>query len=270
MPLISQIYLFPIKSCGGYAVDSADLEMRGFVGDRRYMLVNEQGLFLTQRTHPKMALIRVTPADSGYTVSSDGHASWRLPVATESGDIRRVTVWRDEVDAAVASAEINDWFSTVLGIPTQLVYMNNPHSRRIKSGYGHEEDDLSFADGAPVLLISTESLVALNQKLDEPVEMLRFRPNLVVQAGAAFVEDDWRRVVIGEASFDVAWPCTRCPVPTVNPATGEKDAHGEPLRTLNSFRKTSAGTTFGQNLIPRRLGRVRVGDSIEIIESQAP
>ncbi len=270
MPLISQIYLFPIKACSGYSVDSAELESRGFVGDRRYMLIDERGLFLTQRTHPRMATVRVTPADGGYTVSSPGHRSQQLPLAMESGDTRRVTVWRDEVDAIVASREINNWFSTVLGIPSQLVYMNNPHSRGVKSGYGREEDDLSFADGAPVLMISTESLGALNQKLDEPVEMTRFRPNLVVQAGAPFAEDSWRHVLVGEASFDVEWPCTRCSVPTVDPATGEKDENGEPLRTLNAFRKTSAGTTFGQNLIPRRLGRVRVGDAIEIVESQGP
>jgi uncharacterized protein YcbX len=270
MPLISQIYLFPIKSCGGYAIDSVDLETRGFVGDRRYMLIDERGLFLTQRIHPRMALIRLTPDDSGYTVSATGHASWHLPIAMESGDTRRVTVWRDEVDATVASAEINNWFSTVLDVPAQLVYMNDQHGRGVKSGYGREEDDLSFADGAPVLLISTESLGALNQKLDEPVEMIRFRPNLIAQAGAAFAEDSWRRVAVGEASFDVEWPCTRCSVPTVDPVTGKKDALGVPLRTLNTFRKTTAGTTFGQNLIPRRLGRVSVGDSIEIIESQRP
>ena len=109
MPFISQIYLFPIKSCGGYAVASADLETRGFVGDRRYMLIDERGLFLTQRVHPRMALIRVAPADNGYTVSCAGHPSWNLPVATESGDTRRVTVWRDEVDATAADAGINDW-----------------------------------------------------------------------------------------------------------------------------------------------------------------
>ncbi len=268
MPLISQIYLFPIKSCSGCRVDSADLETRGFAGDRRYMLVDERGLFLSQRNHPRMALIRVKLTDGGYAVSSAGHATWRLPVATGSGDTRRVTVWRDEVDATVANAETNRWFSSVLGMPCQLVYMNNPHGRSVKSGYGRETDDLSFADGAPVLLISTESLDALNHRLDEPVEMLRFRPNLVVQAGAAFAEDSWRRIATGTASFDVEWPCTRCAVPTIDPATGEKDAGGEPLRTLNAFRKTAAGTTFGQNLIPRRLGRVRVGDSIEIVESQ--
>jgi uncharacterized protein YcbX len=143
--------------------------------------------------------------------------------------------------------------------------MNNPHSRPVKTGYGRAEDDLSFADGAPVMLLSEESLGALNQRLEKPVEMARFRPNFVVTAGTTFAEDGWQRIRLGEVEFEVAWPCTRCTVPTVDPATGERDLRGEPLETLRTFRNGASGIAFGQNLIPRRVGRAQVGDLIEII-----
>ncbi|HEY5622555.1 MAG TPA: MOSC domain-containing protein, partial [Gammaproteobacteria bacterium] len=149
----------------------------------------------------------------------------------------------------------------------ELVFMNEPQGRGVKAGYGRAEDDLSFADGAPVLLTSEESLDALNGKLEAPVEMTRFRPNLVARVGEAFAEDRWRHVRVGHAAFDVEWPCSRCPVPTVDPETGIRDGNREPLRTLSEFRSTSNGAMFGQNLIPRKLGRVRVGDRIEVVES---
>ncbi len=253
---VTQINLFPIKGCGGYPVESAGLESRGFEGDRRFLLVNERGHFLSQRKFPKMALIRLSPADEGFLVESPDQAPTRLPATLASGDSACVSIWRDQVKATRAAATINDWFSKAIGIPCQLVYMNKPHSRRVKSGYGRQEDDLSFADGAPVMLISMESLGALNQRLEKPVEMERFRPNLVVTADAAFAEDSWQRIRVGEAEFEVAWPCSRCVVPTIDPATGERDRHGEPLRTLRGFRSAPSGVTFGQNLIPRRLGRV--------------
>ena len=120
------------------------------------------------------------------------------------------------------------------------------------------------------MLISVESLGTLNQRLEKPVEMERFRPNLVVTTGAAFAEDSWKQIRINETEFEVAWPCSRCTVPTVDLASGKRDRHGEPLRTLREFRSGPGGVTFGQNLIPRRLGRVTVGDSIEIVESAEP
>ena len=267
MRQLTQINLFPIKSCGGYSVDSALMKAGGLQGDRRYMLVNEDGRFLSQRTQPRMSLIQVKPDDGGFLVVAPGQTELSLPAVLPADDMRQVKVWKDELSAVLAPAAINEWFAAVLGIPCQLVYMNKPNGRRVKSGYGGPEDSLSFADGAPVMLVSSESLVDLNQRLEESVDMMRFRPNFVVTAGTAFAEDRWRQIRIGSAKFDVAWPCTRCGIPTVDPATGEQDALGEPIATLNAFRRSPSGVTFGQNLIPRRLGQVQVGDLVEIVES---
>ena len=231
------------------------------------MLVNERGKFLSQRTHPQMALIQVHPDADDFVVTAPNQPRLSLPAAISSDSTRRVIVWRDELTVALAPVEISDWFSVAMGIPCQLVYMNKPYCRPLKSGYGRPEDDLSFADGAPVMMISAESLADLNCRLERPVEMKRFRPNVVVTAGSAFAEDRWRRIRIGEVEFEVAWSCTRCTIPTVDPASGELDAQGEPLATLGSFRRSRSRITLGQNLIPRRLGSVRVGDSVEIVES---
>jgi uncharacterized protein YcbX len=267
MQQLTQINLFPIKSCGGYPVDSALMEYGGLQGDRRYMLVNEHGQFLSQRTQPRMSLIQVKPDDEGFVVVAPGQSTLSLPTVLPADDMRRVKIWKDELTAILAPAATNDWFAAALGIPCQLVYMSKPNGRALKSAYGRPEDGLSFADGAPATLISSESLAELNQRLEQSVEMKRFRPNFVVTAGTAFAEDRWLRIRIGSAEFEVAWPCTRCVIPTVDPATGKQDPLGEPIVTLNTFRLSPSGVTLGQNLIPRRLGRVQVGDSVEIVES---
>ena len=151
-------------------------------------------------------------------------------------------------------------------MPCELVQMKERHIRPVKSGRGREGDLVSFADGAPVLLTSLASLAALNERLADPVPMIRFRPNLVTSADHAFAEDGWRRIRVGEAELDVEWRCTRCVVTTIDTETGEKHPAGEPIRTLKGFRSSEEGVMFGQNLIPRRLGTVRVGDRVEVLE----
>ena len=149
MPRISQINLFPVKSCSGYPVETAELESRGFVGDRRYMLVDERGMFLTQRAHPRMALVRMRSSVGGFVVGREGLTDLELPAKLVEGEARRVVVWGDEVEAIAASAGVNEWFSAAIGARCELVYTNRPGGRGVKSGYGRAEDDLSFADGAP-------------------------------------------------------------------------------------------------------------------------
>jgi uncharacterized protein YcbX len=135
--------------------------------------------------------------------------------------------------------------------------MTDPHSQT--------GDEVSFADAFPLLLISRAALDGLNARLAKPVSMLRFRPNLVVEGVAAHAEDGWKRIRIGEVEFDVAKACTRCVFTTVDPMRGERDPDGEPLRTLIGYRRTADGVTFGQNLIPRSAGSVRVGDAVEVL-----
>ena len=273
---LAEIRIYPIKSCGGISVAGAVLEPRGFAGDRRYMLVNECGRFLTQREHPRMATIRVREAGgssesggsakspAGWVVEAPGQRPLTLPASLASGPQRAATVWRDSLDLTEADPAVNRWFSDALSIPCRLVNMSDGQVRPLRPGRGRDGDQVSLADGAPVLLTATASLAQLNGRLPRPVGMLNFRPNLVAETVTPFEEDQWGRIRIGEAEFDVAWACTRCVTTTIDPETAVKDPDGEPIRTLKTFRRGPEGVLFGQNLIPRRLGTVSVGDPIYI------
>ena len=262
---LAEIRLYPIKSCTGISVASAELKPRGFAGDRRYMLVDERGRFLTQREHPRMALIRVRESTGGWAVDAPGQATLELPERLNTGPQRAVTVWRDELQLTEAGPAVNRWFSAALGLPCGLVNMTERHRRGLRAGRGRDTDQVSLADGAPVLLTATASLAQLNQRLPGPVRMVNFRPNLVAATTKPFEEDRWRQIRVGAVEFDVAWACTRCILTTIDPDSARKDSEGEPIRTLKTFRRGPEGVMFGQNLIPRRLGTVSVGDPIDIL-----
>ena len=266
MPRVTEIRVYPIKSCAGLSVGHAAVEPRGLSWDRRFMLVDGRGRFLTQREHPRMARLIVRENAVGWTVDARNLPSLELPRRLRGETQCSVRIWNDRLELAVAGARFDAWFSTALGFPCRLVQMCDRHRRPLKPGRGTAADVVSLADGAPVLLISEASLAALNRRLARPVPMIRFRPNLVVTADRPFAEDDWRRIRVGEAEFEVAWPCTRCVVTTIDVETARKDPDEEPIRTLKGFRAGREGVMFGQNLIPRRLGTVRVGDSVEVLE----
>ncbi len=266
MPRITEIMLYPIKSCAGVSVESARLEPRGFLWDRRYMLVDRRGRVLTQREHPKMARILVRKINNGWAIDTEGQETLELPDVLGNGPERTVRIWNDRLELAAVGKGCNKWFTEALGLPCQLMQMNEQHLRPIKAGRGRAGDLVSLADGAPVLLTSEASLAALNDRLENPLQMGRFRSNLVMNADDAFAEDSWRQIRVGEVEFDVEWSCTRCIVTTIDPETGSKDSDGEPIRSLKEFRSGPEGVMFGQNLIPRHLGTVSVGDTIEVLE----
>lgn len=263
-PQVTEINVYPIKSCGRISRDSGMVVERGLAGDRRYLLVDENGEFLTQRRHPTMALIQVIDEVNGYRLEAPGQPSLKLPHVWQGGDERRVTIWRTTVEATAVADDIGEWFTRFLGFPCALVYMGPDQHRAVPNAAAKFDDEVSFADAAPLLLTTEASLEDLNARLAAPVSMRRFRPNIVVTADLPFAEDGWRYLRVGEAEFEVAWPSARCVLTTVDPDTGIKDARGDPLRTLRGFRRTSAGIMFGQNLIPRRLGRISVGDLVEV------
>ncbi len=265
---LTELTIYPIKSCGPVAVEAATVEPRGLVGDRRYMLVDSRGRFLTQRQHPRMALLNVAATPRGLRVTAPDADPLDLSPPPGEGLERRVRVWDSELPATLADEYINAWFTRFMGFSVQLVFMGSQHERPLKAGRGRPGDQVSFADGAPVLMMSEGSLAELNGRLAKPVTMKRFRPNMVVSADKPFAEDEWRRIRIGGAEFEVAWACTRCLMTTIDPATARKDPDGEPLNTLRGFRRDSAGVIFGQNLIPRRLGRVQVGDRVRVLQGR--
>ena len=264
---VSELNIYPIKSLKGIRVDDAKVEAEGFRLDRRWMLVDENNKFLTQREFPVMARIEVSQRRDSLEVSFNG-SSVKVPFAV-SGDGRpkRVKIWQSSVRAEFYSEEIDGWFSETLGSRCRLAAMTRVSSRLVNPFYAVRrfKDTVSFADGYPFLLIGRASLDDLNSRLENPVPMNRFRPNIVVEGSDAFAEDGWKKVRIGPTVFHVVKPCGRCVITTIDQTEGDKTGV-EPLRTLASYRTQKGKANFGQNLIAENTGeRVRVGDALEVI-----
>jgi uncharacterized protein YcbX len=266
--VVRGLFVYPVKSCGGIAVDRAEIDAFGFRDDRRWMVVDGGGWFLTQRTVPCLATIRVGLSDGRLSLRAEGRDPLELdPVPA---DARRVpvTVWRDTVDALRAGDEADAWLSAVLGRPVQLVWMPPTSVRPAKRDPAGNGQRIAFADAYPLLVASGESLDDLNARLDTPLPMDRFRPNIVIEGARALVEDGWSRLWIGEVEFNGAAPCARCATTTVDQATGIKGV--EPLRTLATFRRQGDQVLFGRYAVPRGAGEIQVGMPVEILEHEVP
>ena len=262
-PTLAQINLFPVKSCAPLAPDHAIVERRGLRGDRRWMIVNAENRFITARKHPRLVLIHAIFDGDSLRLDAPGMPCLHLRVDA-CADASQVIVWDDEVAARPAHAEADAWISDYLGFAARFVFMADDCERSIDPAFAKPGDHVSFADGFPLLLISQAALDDLNARLELPVPMLRFRPSLVIANTAPHAEDDWRAIRIGEVAIDVVKPCVRCVLTTVDPASGAFDPTGEPLRTLITYRRGPKGVTFGQNLIPRERGTIRIGDPVSI------
>lgn len=264
---LSALYRYPIKSCAAQAGEAFEVEPRGLAEDRRWMVVDADGRFLTGRQHGRLALLQAVPQAGGLSLRAPGESSGVfVPEPSPDAPRRDVVVWRDAVQALVAGAVADAWLSAFLGQPVRLVFMDAAARRPVDPDFAQVGDEVGFADGFPFLLISQASLDGLNARLATAVSMLQFRPNLVVQGGVPHIEDGWRRIRIGDVAFDVVKPCTRCVFTTVDPVSGERDPSGEPLRTLMTYRRMGKGICFGQNLIARGTGTLRVGDPVSVLE----
>ena len=252
-------------------VGRADVERRGLVGDRRWLVTDGEGGFLTQRTCSALAKIDAV-YDGAALRLSDGESE-RVINPPLGGDRSDVTVWNDQVNAAGAGQEADDWLSGVLGRPTRLYYMDDD-APRMTSGRWGDRRPVSFADGYPLLVTTTASLAALNEAMTandgDAVPMARFRPNIVIDGADPWAEDFWKVIRIGGVEIALVKPCDRCVVTTLDPSTGEKLGR-EPLRTLNKLRRSahpdlSGAVLFGWNAAPRSEGVIAVGDTVEIVE----
>lgn len=268
---VSGLNVYPVKSTAPLAVEAARVTPRGLEHDRRWMLVDEDARFLTGREHPRLTQIRSRLEDGALAIDAPGMPALELPLAEPEGVRRSVDLWGSPCPAVYAGEGYDAWFSELLGARCHLVRMTAACGRPVDPDVGRDGDEVSFADGYPLLLIAEASLADLNARLAAPVSMRRFRPNVVVAGGEAFAEDGWRRLRIGSVEFDGVENCSRCVFTTIDPDTGEKHPDLEPLRTLGSYRRRpEGGVYFGQNLIPRSEGTVRVGDPIEVIERARP
>ena len=272
--MLGSVHIYPLKGCRAVDLDEAVVEPWGLAGDRRWLLVDADCRFVSQREHPELARLVVSyGAGADITASCDGYPALRVtaPVGLpELGlpELLKVTVWRSTVLAAVAGPEADAWFSAYLSESVRLVYLDDPTRRAVDPDYGADGDTVSFADGYPLLLTTTESLDQLNDWLTDaghqPVPMNRFRPNVVVSGYQPWAEARWRRIRIGSVSFRVAKPCGRCVVTTTDQTTGERGR--QPLRMLAARRRFGKTMVFGQNLIPDSPGIIRVGDPVEVTE----
>lgn len=259
---LQEIHVYPLKSARGQRLHQTRVEARGLAGDRRWMLVDGEGRFVSARTVPRLVLITATLQDQGLRLMFPGAGSIEVAMPLRAQPTIAVSVWQSRCPARVAAAAASRWLSDCLGQACTLVHMEDDCLRPIAEPWARPGAELSFADGFPLLLIGSASLDELNRRLQRPVDMRRFRPNLVIATDTPFIEDRWRRLRIAALAFEVAKPCTRCVLTTVDPDTGIRAEDGEPLRTLAGFRRAASGVLFGQNLIPSGPGGLSEGDEV--------
>ena len=251
-------------------MQSAEVEPCGLAGDRRWMVVDERGHFLTQRQLPLMACFDAVLSDTTLRLSleDDGIETPRRPPA--GGGRIEVTVWRSRLQAATLAGEVDRWLSARLGRSCRLVHLDDPRARPIEPAHARPGEHVSFADGFPLLLASSGSLAALNDGLRAGghgvIGIDRFRPNLVIDCAAPWAEEGWRLLRIGGIRFRAPKPCVRCVVTSIDQRSGRIVTPGEPLRTLARLRPRHGGILFGLNLVAQQPGRLEVGDAVEILE----
>jgi uncharacterized protein YcbX len=266
MPIeLSSLIYYPIKACRGFEVESTLVERMGLEHDRRMMVVTPEGKFLTQREHPRLALVTPALNDGVVTLSAPQFDSLQVAIRT-SGTSQPVDIWKSKgVEAVDQGDDAAAWFSGWLGRPVRLVHIADGFKRRVNPQYAIAEDDhTGFADGYPILIISEESLADLNSRLETPLPMNRFRPNIVVKGCDPYAEDTWNQIQIGDVKLAIVKACARCLVTTIDKETLNKSR--EPLKTLASYRRHPFGAIFGQNVIPLNSGRLRLGTNVGVLQ----
>ncbi len=264
---LERIHIYPIKGAQGVALQHGHVRPRGLANDRRWMLVDADGSFLSQRMVPSLARVRAQVTPFGMRLSAPCTRELDVPRPDPSAPRLKVVIWKDTVEAVCSTPAINAWCSDVVGQPCRLVLMDHASRRSVHRDYNPGAAVVSFADGFPLLLTSTASLGELNARMAAPVPMTRFRANLVVGGFAPFAEDGWSAIQIGDMQFDVVKPCSRCVVTTIDQNTLQ--AGKEPLRTLSTFRRKDGKVYFGENLIPRSRGIIRAGDAVAVLAKRA-
>lgn len=263
---LSGLHLYPLKSGAAFSVDAVEVDGLGPVGDRRWMLVGDDGSPLTQREVPRLATVHAIPASGGgLELVALGMPPLVIPPPDADAPRIRTALWGHAAAGLAASAEASGVLGEFLENRCHLLFVPPALARPVAAPWGRAEDRTAFTDGFPFLLIGEGSLAALNERLAVPVPMDRFRPVLVVSGTAPFEEDDWERIRVGKVELRVVKPCPRCVVTTVDQATGVRDPEGEPLRTLADFRKRDGKVWFGMNLVHESEGELRLGDEVEVL-----
>jgi len=260
---VSQLFIYPAKSMGHIALDASAVDRFGLHNDRRWMLVDNQGVYITQRQYPRMCLISASLMGNQLVLQAPEMPVIRVAEAKPDQTVS-VKVWNDQCKAYDCGEAIAQWLSEFMAIKCRLVYFPENENRRVDQGYARPEEHTAFSDGFPILLISQASLDDLNSRLETPVPMTRFRPNLVISGCEAFAEDKWKTLKTGNLVLRVVKPCSRCGIPGIDTETGEKGK--EPLLTLSQYRREDNKIFFGQNVIANNTGQLEIGMPVEILE----
>jgi len=261
---LTQLFIYPIKSLRGIALQQAYMSNRGLEHDREWMLIDQEGTFISQRKYPQLALLQTSITATTLTVQHKRNPkqSISFSIVEQLDSPIAVNVWDDYCTGLEVSSEVSKWFSVHLQMDVKLIKMPPTEKRKVDPRYALYEETVGFADGYPSLIIGQSSLDLLNEKLAKPIGMDRFRPNLVFTGGHAHLEDEIVEFSIGEVQFYSAKPCSRCVMITVDQQTGEKSQ--EPLKTLASYRSFGQKILFGQNIMHTNLGLLRLGDELKI------
>jgi uncharacterized protein YcbX/ferredoxin len=268
-PSLQSLHIYPIKSAAGISLSNSWVDDFGLSFDRRFVIADQKGQFITARTEPTFCLIKVNLSEHGLVLTAPDMPALHISYQKLSHTYKTITVWTDDIQAQYGHENYDLWFSQYLNRPCQLLFFGESSQRYVSNSH----KQVAFADGYPLLLISQASLEDLNSKISLPanqkISMSQFRPNIVVDDCDAFAEDSWQHIRIGEVEFEVAKPCSRCIFTTINPQNAEVHHQQEPLNTLKNYRQVYSGDVmFGQNLIALNQGSIKQGDEVVILKKQ--
>jgi len=266
-PVVERLRLYPVKGCRGHDVSSMAFDEVGPVGDRRWMVVDPEGIFVTQREAPRLALIDARTEGSSLSLSADGRdgVEASAPPPRDGYPSVPVRIWRSRVEAARAWPEADAWLSDLLGRPCHLVHLPPTSVRETDPEYAPGRR-VSFADGYPALLVTSAATEELARRAGRPIPVERFRPNIVVGSAHPHAEDRWRAMEIGEMTFRGVKLCARCKVTTVDQSSGALDPASEPLRTLARYRQIEGSVYSGLNLVHEAPGEIHIEDPVRVTE----
>ena len=265
---LSELNIYPVKSLGGISLNEAEVTDRGLRFDRRWMIVDSDEKFLTQRTHPQLALLKTKISHNKLILShkTEDIPPLVIPIKSKLSETVIVNIWDDLVTALLVGKYADEWLSEALDYKCRLVFMPDETQRFVDRFYAGQNEIVSFADAYPFLIIGQAALDDLNSRLEEDLPMNRFRPNFVFSGGEPYEEDSWVKIKIGDIVFEAVKPCSRCTTTTIDQDSAEKNE--EPLKTLAGYRMVNNKVMFGMNLIHEGTGVLHAGDEIVVLEKK--
>jgi uncharacterized protein len=264
--ILSDIITYPVKSLGGIYMGNARVKERGLQFDRRWMLVDTKGKCITQRENVLLADLTCSINNDFIIISSKSRKDLKHMMPLEISDHTSrlgVQVWDSSINASLVGKEADEFFSEAIGQSCHIVFIDQKSKRKANQLMTGQKTSLSFADAYPYLILSKASLEDLNTRLDKPVEMDRFRPNLVIDGLKPYGEDSIKEIKVSNIRFKIVKPCPRCVIPTIDPQTYKFGK--EPLKTLATYRTVGNQVMFGVNAIALDYGKIQVQDPVEIL-----